>query len=73
MPAHVWPAAHVVASRSTPEGTQNQAEALRAEDVQVERSAMGELSVDFSVYGWFPEILPSEQEEADGDGDGAGR
>lgn len=50
-------------TRSTPEGTQNQADALEAENVEVARSALGELSVDFSVYGWFPDVLPSEEEE----------
>jgi hypothetical protein len=24
---------------------------------------MGELSVDFQEYGWFPEMLPSEEAE----------
>ena len=24
---------------------------------------MGELTVDFSVYGWFPDLLPSEEAE----------
>jgi methylated-DNA-protein-cysteine methyltransferase-like protein len=50
-------------NRSQPEGTQNQAEALRAEGVEVTRSAMGELMVDFDEYGWFPEMLPSEAAE----------
>jgi hypothetical protein len=26
---------------------------------------MGEYSVDFKQYGWFPEDLPEEDEEAD--------
>lgn len=47
-------------SRSQPEGSRNQAAALRAEGVEVAVSAMGELSVDFSEYGWFPDELPSE-------------
>ena len=24
---------------------------------------MGELTVDFSAYGWFPDLLPSEEAE----------
>jgi methylated-DNA-protein-cysteine methyltransferase-like protein len=24
---------------------------------------MGEYSIDLSEYGWFPEILPSEEDE----------
>ncbi|KAL2205917.1 DNA binding methylated-DNA--cysteine S-methyltransferase [Sarocladium strictum] len=57
----------IISPRSQPEGTQNQAEALRAEGVEVTRSAMGELSVDFQEYGWFPESLPSEEAEDEGD------
>jgi methylated-DNA-protein-cysteine methyltransferase-like protein len=46
-----------------PGSTTRQATALRREGVQVDRSAMGEYSVDFSTYGWFPEMLPSEEAE----------
>ncbi|KAK0388130.1 hypothetical protein NLU13_4375 [Sarocladium strictum] len=53
----------IISPRSQPDGTLNQAEALRAEGVQVTRSAMGELSVDFEEYGWFPAMLPSEAAE----------
>ena len=49
-------------SRSQPSGTQTQATALRSEGVQVQRSALGELTVDFGDYGWFPKILPSEDD-----------
>ncbi|KAL2755382.1 hypothetical protein ACRALDRAFT_2041759 [Sodiomyces alcalophilus JCM 7366] len=49
-----------ISPRSVPEGTQVQATALRAEGVEVRRLALGELAVDFEVYGWFPEVLPSE-------------
>lgn len=49
---------------------------LRAEGVAVDGDAMGELYVDFSVWGWFPRRLPGEEgsssEDADGDGDGQG-
>lgn len=27
----------------------------------VRRDAMGEMSVDFDEYGWFPDVLPSEE------------
>ncbi|OHE93398.1 6-O-methylguanine DNA methyltransferase [Colletotrichum orchidophilum] len=47
---------------SQPSGARNQAEALQAEDVEVSRTAMGEFQVDFSSYGWFPEVLPSEED-----------
>ncbi|UQC74990.1 6-O-methylguanine DNA methyltransferase [Colletotrichum lupini] len=47
---------------SQPSGARNQAEALQAEDVEVSRTAMGEFTVDFSSYGWFPDVLPSEED-----------
>ncbi|KPM43455.1 hypothetical protein AK830_g3091 [Neonectria ditissima] len=50
----------IISPRSQPEGSRTQAAALRAEGVEVSTSAMGELSVDFAEYGWFPEDLPSE-------------
>lgn len=46
--------------RSQPAGTQNQAAALRTEGVTVTTGPLGELYVDFAEYGWFPDILPSE-------------
>jgi len=51
-------------------GASRQAEALRQEGVTVERSSMGEHSIDFALYGWFPIMLPSEEaelEESDSD------
>lgn len=48
--------------RSQPTGSQNQATALRAEGVTVTSGALGELTVDFAEFGWFPEVLPSEEE-----------
>ena len=48
-------------------GASRQAESLRGEGVEVERSALGEFSIDFSTYGWFPDQLPSEEEEDDAD------
>ncbi|KFA51420.1 hypothetical protein S40293_03224 [Stachybotrys chartarum IBT 40293] len=47
-----------ISPRSQPEGSTNQADALRAEGVEVVRGAMGEYHVDFADYGWFPEELP---------------
>ncbi|KAI0972832.1 6-O-methylguanine DNA methyltransferase [Xylaria arbuscula] len=65
----------IISPRSQPSGTRNQAAALRAEGVAVSEDALGEMSVDFSEYGWFPEILPSEEAgeqdwDADSDSDG---
>ena len=37
---------------------------------------MGEFYVDLGRYGWFPDVLPSEEgleSDGDGDGDGNGR
>ncbi|EHA48559.1 hypothetical protein MCOR27_010094 [Pyricularia oryzae] len=52
----------IISPRSAPSGSQNQATALRAEGVTVTTGALGELMVDFKEYGWFPEMLPSEEE-----------
>ncbi|KAL1839324.1 hypothetical protein VTJ49DRAFT_1652 [Mycothermus thermophilus] len=46
---------------SHPGGAQNQAAALRAEGVVVTTGPLGELMVDLDEYGWFPEVLPSEE------------
>ena len=54
--------------RSQPSGARNQAAALRAEGVTVTTGSLGELEVDFGTYGWFPDVLPSE-EGADSDSD----
>lgn len=51
----------VISPRSQPSGARNQAAVLRTEGVTVSTDAMGELSVDFAEYGWFPDILPSEE------------
>lgn len=48
-------------ARSQPTGSQNQAAALRAEGVTVTTGALGELMVDLGAFGWFPEVLPSEE------------
>jgi methylated-DNA-protein-cysteine methyltransferase-like protein len=52
-----------ISPRSQPGGSRSQAQALEAEGVEVETNALGEHSVDFSRYGWFPEVLPSEENE----------
>jgi methylated-DNA-protein-cysteine methyltransferase-like protein len=41
-------------------GAATQESALALEGVQVERSSLGERIVDFELYGWFPDQLPSE-------------
>lgn len=48
-----------------PSGAARQASALRREGVEVTQNAMGEFSVDFGKYGWFPAALPSEAEEVE--------
>ncbi|OCL06274.1 DNA binding methylated-DNA--cysteine S-methyltransferase [Glonium stellatum] len=58
-----------------PSGASRQAAALGREQVHVHQGSMGEYSVDFSIYGWFPDVLPSEVAEPstsdDEDGDGS--
>ncbi|KAI3323664.1 MGMT family protein [Xylariaceae sp. AK1471] len=65
----------VISPRSQPSGARNQAVALRAEGVTVSTDALGELSVDFAEYGWFPNSLPSEEanEEEDWDSEDEAR
>ncbi|KAI9792388.1 MAG: hypothetical protein M1835_007893, partial [Candelina submexicana] len=46
-----------------PTGATRQAAALRREGVQVSRGNLGELTIDFGIYGWFPSMLPSEAAE----------
>ena len=46
-----------------PGGATRQAAALRTEGVTVVNGHLGELTVDFATYGWFPNILPSEEAE----------
>ncbi|KAF2190983.1 DNA binding methylated-DNA--cysteine S-methyltransferase [Zopfia rhizophila CBS 207.26] len=43
-----------------PSGASRQATALRAEGVHVDQGSMGEFTVDFGKFGWFPDVLPSE-------------
>ncbi|KAI1753676.1 MGMT family protein [Xylaria castorea] len=51
----------MISPRSQPSGARNQAAALQAEGVTVSTDALGELSVNFAEYGWFPDSLPSEE------------
>ncbi|KAL2117295.1 hypothetical protein VTJ04DRAFT_9463 [Mycothermus thermophilus] len=52
----------VISPRSAhPAGARNQAAALQAEGVRVTTGALGELMVDLAEYGWFPDVLPSEE------------
>ena len=37
---------------------------LRREGVVVGTGHLGELTVDFGTYGWFPTLLPSEEAES---------
>ncbi|KAL7624229.1 Alkyltransferase-like protein 1 [Parahypoxylon ruwenzoriense] len=53
----------IISPRSQPSGARNQAAALREEGVTVTTGALGELMIDFSQYGWFPDELPSDNEE----------
>ena len=51
-------------SHRGPGGARRQAAFLRRESVIVETGQMRELTVDLGVYGWFPDVLPSEAAEA---------
>ncbi|EON64645.1 hypothetical protein W97_03878 [Coniosporium apollinis CBS 100218] len=46
-----------------PGGASGQAAALRQEGVTVDEGSLGEFSVDLQAYGWFPDVLPSEEGE----------
>jgi methylated-DNA-protein-cysteine methyltransferase-like protein len=46
-------------------GARQQAIALEAEGVQVTRGSLGEYTIDFTTYGWFPDRLPSDLSEDD--------
>ncbi|KAK6074525.1 6-O-methylguanine DNA methyltransferase [Seiridium cupressi] len=50
-------------ARSQPSGARNQAAALQAEGVVVSTGSLGELTVNFADFGWFPRSLPSEEED----------
>ncbi|GAW13227.1 hypothetical protein ANO14919_026070 [Xylariales sp. No.14919] len=65
-----------ISPRSHPAGTRNQAEALLAEGVQVSRNALGEWTIGgdraYEMYGWFPHVLPSEEEAGEESGSSEG-
>lgn len=46
-------------------GAARHEDVLAQEGVQVEHGSLGERSVDFRVYGWFPDRLPSRAAESD--------
>jgi methylated-DNA-protein-cysteine methyltransferase-like protein len=52
-------------------GAANHETVLAQEGVQVDRGSLGERTVDFRVYGWFPNELPSREAEAEVEGDSA--
>ncbi|KAG9236221.1 6-O-methylguanine DNA methyltransferase [Amylocarpus encephaloides] len=51
----------IISPRGHPSGATNQAQVLRSEGVAVNTGSLGELTVDFVEYGWFPKQLPSEE------------
>lgn len=52
------------ATRGT-NGAANHETVLAQEGVEITRGSLGERTVDFRVYGWFPNELPSRQAEMD--------
>ena len=46
-------------------GAANHETVLAQEGVEITRGSLGERTVDFRVYGWFPNELPSRQAEMD--------
>jgi hypothetical protein len=46
-------------------GAANHETVLEQEGVQVDRGSLGERTVDFRVYGWFPDELPSREAEVE--------
>ncbi|KAF2654486.1 hypothetical protein K491DRAFT_660037 [Lophiostoma macrostomum CBS 122681] len=57
-----------------PSGAARHAAALRAEGIEVGQDAMGQYTVEFGRFGWFPDILPSEAglvESSDGEDEAA--
>jgi len=49
-------------------GASRQADALRAEGVEVKEWG-GEFMINFDDFGWFPDMLPSEAAELEDDED----
>ena len=60
---------HLLSFYRDPGGAARQAAALRQEGVTVDEGSLGELSIDFMIYGWFPCRLPSEGADEDGSND----
>jgi methylated-DNA-protein-cysteine methyltransferase related protein len=52
-----------------PGSVDRQAAALRREGVQVQRGSLGERFIDLATYGWFPDVLPSDEADASDDDD----
>jgi len=46
-------------------GAANQETVLAGEGVEIGRAGLGERTVDFTEYGWFPNVLPSHEREQD--------
>ena len=44
--------------------------ALRREGVTVSSGALGDYSVDLNAYGWFPDLLPSEEQAEESEDEG---
>ena len=49
-----------------PGAAAQQAAELRQENIEVSTGSLGEFSVDFGAYGWFPRVLPGSSEDAGG-------
>lgn len=54
-------------------GAARQATALRQEGVTVDTGHLGELTVDFGRFGWFPGTLSSEATGASSESEGVDR
>lgn len=62
---------HLTPSQRGPGSVDRHAAAIRAEGVEVVRGSLGEQSIDFSEYGWFPSALPGDElSDSDDDDDG---
>ena len=49
-------------------GAARQETVLVQEGVEVGRGSLGERTVDFAVYGWFPHQLPTDAADEDEEG-----
>jgi hypothetical protein len=62
--------AYLLTRQSGPGSAARQAAALRREGVHVDEDSMGAFSVEMGRFGWFPDVLPSEEgEDSDEDED----